>query len=473
LRRLVGFALVAVLARGAWDFLLQSFDVLHSPWSRDYGEGCVLAMSQLLAEHANYFPSLRDYPFLVSNYPPVFIGLTGLASLAWGPSLLAPRLLSFISTLGLLAVLYPLLLRLARDRGTAAALTALFVLPWFLTTWAALARVDMLALLLATAGLAVVERHGSSRRAWPALPLFWLAFFTKQTALVAPLAVLVHLFSKKDPRTLRVAVLWAVPQALLFAALVAATHGAAWRHLVPYTAAADYEWGRMAVDYVQLAIMAGPLLALVVASLVLAPASTLAGPGSLFVIHLALRLASFATIAKEGAAQNYFIEPWLAALPAAAVALRVLGEERPRLRSFRLGALLLAAAFAQFAYPSVDRLPAALRHPENARDFKELTRLVREAPGPVLSENLAVLVVNRRPVLVEPFGLLLLEKKGLFRPDRIARDCEAGRFALVVTETRLPELPGVAECLERRYAPLADLGPYQALVPRARPGPGR
>jgi hypothetical protein len=28
------------------------------------------------------------------------------------------------------------------------------------------------------------------------------------------------------------------------------------------------------------------------------------------------------------------------------------------------------------------------------------------------------------------------------------------------------EIPGFGECLERRYVPVADLGPYQALRPR-------
>jgi hypothetical protein len=97
---------------------------------------------------------------------------------------------------------------------------------------------------------------------------------------------------------------------------------------------------------------------------------------------------------------------------------------------------------------------------------------VREARGPILSENLSVLVVNRRRVLVEPFGVLLLVKKGLLRPDVIVQDCEAERFALVVTETRLTEIPGLGECLDRRYQPVADLGRYQALEPRPAP-PGR
>ncbi|MFI5006991.1 MAG: hypothetical protein ACHQKZ_06100, partial [Solirubrobacterales bacterium] len=81
--------------------------------------------------------------------------------------------------------------------------------------------------------------------------------------------------------------------------------------------------------------------------------------------------------------------------------------------------------------------------------------------------NLSILVVNRKPVLVEPFGLLQLSRRGYLRPDRVVHDCERGVFSLVVVEHRLREVAGLAECLEGRYDPWQDLGPYQALRPRS------
>jgi 4-amino-4-deoxy-L-arabinose transferase-like glycosyltransferase len=465
-RRPVALLLGLVLAHAASSFARDAFLILRSPWSRDYGEGCVLAMAQLLAERGNYFVALRDYPFLVSNYPPVFIGLTALAHIAFGPSLLAPRLLSLLATLALLAVLFSLLRRLAGGRWAAAALTVLFVAPWFVGTWAALGRVDMLALLFSIGGLAVVERHGVTRRAWPALPLFWLAFLTKQNALLAPGAVAGALLLERDRRAGRALVAFAVPLGLVFSLLVLATHGAAWRHMVPYTLAADYEWDRMAESYLELAVIAGPLLVLVAAALVAAPRPLRAGSGLVFLLYFLLNLAGLATIAKSGAAQNYYLEPWLATVLLAAVALRALEERFAAIRTWWPAIALAAAVAADFAYPSLHRLPQALRRPENAAEFVTLTRLVRETPGPILSENLSLLVVNRRPVLLEPYGILMITRRGLFRPDVVVRDCEAGRFALVVTEHRMWEIPGLGECLERRYEPMADLGPYQAFHPR-------
>jgi hypothetical protein len=428
----------------------------------------VLGMAQLMAARGNYFPNLADYPFLVANYPPLFIGIVALGQKLLGPSLAFPRALGLAATLGLMVALYRSLRAFLPERASAAALASLFALPWFVTTWAGLARVDTLAILFSLAGLAIVLRHGASRRSWPALVCFWLAFFTKQNALLAPAAVACELLLARDRRFPKALLAYTLPLGAAFALLVLATHGAAYRHLVPYTAAAEYEPGRMAESYLQFAVIAAPLLLLVVGALAMAPRAFAAGTGRLLLVYFGMNLLALATIAKAGAAQNYLLELWAAALLLAGFAGVTLLERVPRLAPWRWGFLLVAAAVASLAYPSLHRLPQALRRPANAEEFVALTRLVRETPGDVLSENLSLLVVNGRRVLLEPFGVLLIARQGLFDTDRLVRDCEAGRFPLVIVEHRMWQIPGFGACLERRYAESANLGPYQALRPRAK-----
>ena len=141
--------------------------------------------------------------------------------------------------------------------------------------------------------------------------------------------------------------------------------GYAWRNLVSWTAAADYEWGRMAESYLHLAVISSPLLLLIAAAGLTVPRALFSGAGRLLAVYFALNLANFATIAKAGAAQNYFIEPWIATVLLGALALRALGERFPRLGAQWPAVLLLCAAVANYAYPSLDRMPAALRRPEN------------------------------------------------------------------------------------------------------------
>ncbi len=466
---LVHVLLGMVLLYGVARFGLKIFYFLRSPWSRDYGEGAVLAMAQVLAEEGTYFTSLRDYPLVTGNYPPVFIGLVRVGMALFGPGIFFPRLLSILATLGLVAALFLLLLRLTADRTLSLALAFLFLAPWFVQTWGALARVDMLALFLSVAGLLVFVHTAdeSGPRRYLAFPLFWLAFFTRQNALLAPAAVLLHLLLGEDRRAaVRAALVFLLPLLALFGLLVFVTSGEAWRHLVTYTGGVEYEWPRMAESYGEFALITAPLLGLVLAGLFLLKRDLTRGLSRLFLLYWLLSLLALAAIAKVGAGQNYFIEPWLATLLLAGVVLFRLAERWPDMRAWRWPGLLVAALVASFASPGADRLPQAIRNPGGARDMIELDRVVRETAGPMLSENLVVLALNRKPILLEPFGYMVIARAGRVRPERLLFDCDRGRFELVVTEYRLRDIPGFSDCLDRRYYAWKDLGPYQVFRPR-------
>jgi hypothetical protein len=128
----------------------------------------------------------------------------------------------------------------------------------------------------------------------------------------------------------------------------------------------------------------------------------------------------------------------------------------------------VAAAVAIYTNAEGHRLPPPIRHPERAQDFQELWKIVGETEGPILSDNLSVLVVNRKPVLVEPFGMLLLAQKGMFVPSRLVHDCETGRFPLIVNEHRLERIPGLETCLEAHYEAWKDVATYRLFRPRPR-----
>jgi hypothetical protein len=324
----------------------------------------------------------------------------------------------------------------------------------------------MLAFLFSIGGLLAFTRRGSPTLAFP---LFWLAFFTKQNQLVAPAAVLLHLLAERDLRRfLRAALGFALPLFAIFGALTAATHGEMYRHLITYTAAAEYEWGRMADSYVEFASVTWPLLVVILAGVLARLEVFTEGLPRLVFFYWLLNMVALATIAKAGAAQNYFIEPWLATVLLAAVAFPIVAARALTPAAWQAGALLLSAAVAHYASNAAHRLPPAIVHPENAEDFRTLWDAVRTANGRVLSENLAALVVNGKPVLVEPHGIMLLVRTGVFRPYRIVRDCDAGVFTLVVAERRFEETPGLGECLARRYATVDVRPPYRLLRPRAR-----
>src|SRR5262249_41408854 len=312
---LVRLLLGLVLFYAVLRFGMKVFYFLRSPWSRDYGEGAVMGMLQVLAERGTYYLDLRDYPFILGSYPPVFLLLAWPPYALFGPYVFVVRLVSIAATLGLLAVLQALLVRLTGDRAVSMALTLLFLAPWFVQTWAPLGRIDMLALLFSLAGMLVFLRDEGATgvRRYRGFGLFWLAFFTRQNALLAPAAVLVDLFLRDRRAGARALVAFAGPLLALFGLLVAATSGRAFLHLFPYVASAGFEWRRMLESYSELALLSAPLLALVLAGALLLRGRRRSGPFRLFEGSRAPSVLSPVPIGEGGGGQTLFLRARLAA----------------------------------------------------------------------------------------------------------------------------------------------------------------
>src|SRR5258706_36031 len=122
LSALCALALAAVLLHAVARFALKVVLYLRSPYSRDYGEGCILAMVQLLDERGTYFLDLHDYPYVHLNYPPVFPVLVWPFHRWLGPTLWVPRLVSVLATGGIVAAVYAIARRLGNSPAWAAAL---------------------------------------------------------------------------------------------------------------------------------------------------------------------------------------------------------------------------------------------------------------------------------------------------------------------------------------------------------------
>ena len=460
---LCALGLAAVLLHAVARFGLKVFLYLRSPYSRDYGEGCILAMVQLLDERGTYFMDLRGYPYVHLNYPPVFPLLVWPFHRWLGPTLWVPRLLSSLATLGIAAAVYGVARTLGHARAWAVAFAGLSLCPWFVQTWGPLARVDMLAIALSTAGLLAYIRGA---RLWAAFALLWLAFFTKQNALLAPAAVLLSMALSGPPRRFAAALAgFAFPLAALFGLLVLATEGEAYRHLVTYTAAAGFDWSRLGEAYGALARIAWPLLLVVAFTFAREPSVLFRGASAPIFLYGLLTLVGLLTFAKEGAVQNYYVEPWIGVVLAAAAALPQLPKRRG---AAPLAVLLFAASVAHHTDNWAHLLPRAITYPERDAGFRRLWQVVRETDGPILSENLAVLVLNRKPVLVEPFGFLTLSRAHLLRTRPVVQDCENEVFPVVVVEGLLESVPSLAECLQAHYRVAEELPPYRLLRPLAR-----
>ena len=138
------------------------FELLRLPFPLDYGEGPLLAQVRALAGGTPVWRLYADPakpPFLVVNYPPVYMLLSAALSFPLGGALLAGRVVALLATLATLGALAVLLRQTTGHRQSRALPPSSFLLPpssfaFLLLTvpiireWVALMRVDMLALAL-------------------------------------------------------------------------------------------------------------------------------------------------------------------------------------------------------------------------------------------------------------------------------------------------------------------------------------
>ncbi|MBN1902703.1 glycosyltransferase family 39 protein, partial [Candidatus Sumerlaeota bacterium] len=169
------------------------------PFELEWMEGAsVIHIKRILEGKPLYVrPTIEFVPFF---YTPFYFYISTLFSLILGLGFLPLRIVSFLSSLGSLCVIYYWVKTETRDKifGIMAAgfFAAAFKLSGF---WYDIARVDSLFLFFALAGALLVKFRSSPISFILSGVLFSLSFWTKQTALVlfAPLSIYILIYKRK------------------------------------------------------------------------------------------------------------------------------------------------------------------------------------------------------------------------------------------------------------------------------------
>ena len=444
-RWLGGAALVALLAVLLVDFakLLRTAALaIGYPYDLDYGEGIVWQqMDNIVAGHG-YAP-LGTFPAIVYHYPPVYhLVVAGAAALTGGDALATGRTVSLVATLAAMAMIGWLASSAAAtddraSRGIGAVVAALaFAASPTLLTWAPLMRVDMLATALTLGGLCLTVRSLRDPERVPvgAAILFALAVYTKQTAILAPLAVFAALLVVRRRTAWRFAVVSGALGLAALAVLMAASHGQFLRHVVSYNVNRfDPDRWRLLV-----ATLGSQAIALAIAlAVVTGMARTLVrSPARLVLaLYLATRFLTLPLSLKSGASDNYLIDLFSIAaifvgVGAAGVAAAVIrGGAWPR--AF-VTLLVLAALPVQAA--RLGEAHDAARDPDWRADADAIVARIRATPEPVVSDYMVLTRRAGRPVLFEPAIAAELAHSGLYDEAGLVALIRRGALGFFVTQ---------------------------------------
>lgn len=179
---LVAVVYLAVLPAVAWPRLLYPFEL-------EWVEGAVLIeVKRVLAGAPLYTPPSPTYVPLI--YPPLYFYASALAAWFVGPTFLAPRLVSLLSSFITLLLVGVWVRRESGDGWAALAAMGLYAMLYRVSdTWYDVGRVDAFALMWGMAGLYALRHTRTWRGAFVAALAFLLAFWSKQSMiwLVVPM----------------------------------------------------------------------------------------------------------------------------------------------------------------------------------------------------------------------------------------------------------------------------------------------
>jgi ABC-type glycerol-3-phosphate transport system permease component len=428
-----GVATAVLLLAQSWAlmlFLRHGWDALTFPFPLNYGEGPLLDQAVRLANFEGIYSSdLTRAPYTISNYPPFYLLVQAPFVWLFGPELWYGRLISLVSVGATSLFVALTLFTLTRDRIAAMAAGLTFPAIPYVLRWSSLGRVDLLGLALSWAGLFAVVRWPGRRRAIAAAAiLFVAAVLTRQTyVLAAPLTAFVWLLVQGHRRrALELAGLGCGLGLASFLALNISTDGGFFVNTVTANIN-EFRWERVSFNALG-AGLACPLLLL--GGLAFAWRAPRDKVWWIVVPYLALSVPSALLVGKVGSDVNYLLE-LSAALCLATGALVAWQSGRPRLRALLIS--LLALQVLALAQSSL--VPSGLQDyvVDQEREVRQLSRIVAEAEGPVLTdEHMGLLPLNGKRIQFQPFEMTQLSRDGLWKQDRAVETIRDEKYAVVM-----------------------------------------
>ena len=427
-------------------FTFQVLRALAYPYTLNYTEGHVLALSHYLYTRGSYFFDINNYPFIHAIYPPVFLFLTSLFFPVAGEKLVVGRLISLVATLGIVLVLYRIFSDRSRRSLISWCLALSFLMPSYVIEWAALNRVDMLGVFLSLAGMYCYvhfsEQHHFFR--WLAVPCFILAFYTKQSFFAAPISLTVYLLFYDRREAAKFIPAYYLPLGALFVYFNFLTQGQWYLHLVTYTRSIGFDFSTL-FYWLQsfFKLFALPLACLFFNIII-------QRKYPIYSLYAVMMFIPFFSTVKAGSGAHYFLEPAASFLIIFGLVLCDLMESRRADEAVWLGLFILFL----LSLVSVDKISDIMTHPMVPAVYREqvpVNAYLQAAQGPILAEDLSFYFIHQSEPVSESYGSYWLTKFYKMDISRLLDDCEQEKFALIVAGNYILNTPSLAACIKNRY----------------------
>ncbi|NIN66549.1 MAG: hypothetical protein GTO63_18055 [Anaerolineae bacterium] len=469
-----GILLAVVLAFAVAGFVYHAGKIILFPYELAAGEELLLRDAVQLARAERIYTDVNDFPFIVSNYPPLFVGLSALLIPLLGQSLASTRLVSTVCTLLTAALIGLIIFQESRRTVPSVTCGAAFLGSIFVYHWGAWGRVDTTALLFSLLAILVFLHSPDWRGTCLAACFCVLSLYTKQTQWAAPMAIFLWLLWCRKWRhaLLFFVVLGGLGVGASYS-LTWVTDGQFYHHLVTYNLL-DYSLRSFASYWRAFLLTHGLIVAV---ALLWSLACLRKGSLSLPILYFATSALMTMAVGRAGASSNYFLELIAVTLILCGVLWSEL-EKRGTYAALAVPAILLLQLVWFKAFPLTplatyyDPLPSFGYTPQ-AADWlagQKIDQYVRNAEGEILTEGGGFALRNGKELYGSPWLLNALEGTGLVDRglDGLERALAEHRFSLVIlTWQSYP--PRILEAVWANYQRIDTVDcvfRYEIFVPR-------
>ena len=453
---------VAVFCVLAWCFVS-----LHSNFSRDDADSEILNQAWRLANGENIYRGIDMPPFAFAAYPPVYFALVAIFLKFFGLSFYPAKLLSFLSAIAI-GWAFVQLSRQWHKSGQSGLWMAffLFLIPAFLFN-AVRSHVQVMAVAFSIWSLVFFLRNRWGAAVIISPLLATLAFYTKQTQIALPLALICYLAFQNRR--------W-----LLYYLATLSVAG-----LIPFLWLQSITGGHFFLDTVQLANMsysiyqiplilihhAGPVFCFIGFALYAYWQKIKGWRWEVMDYYFGcVLLTTIVSLGRVGAHSQYVIE-----LIVVSLLYLLYVAELPLLAGKRL--LVSAQILILFIYtPLFIFIEEGLGNVSSYQASKKIYPLLKSASGPVLSQQGSFALFGRGGIYVQLFHFSGLSRAGLWDQHRLLNQIDDRIFSCVITEFPIEGAnlsdddyerftPETLEALRRNYQRKEIIAPYYIYSP--------
>lgn len=472
LKTFLWIILVGLLAYIAVGFCYRAVYKIGYPYLGNLGEPALAQAVKSFAEGRNPYHNLENPPYSLVPYGPVYLVLATLVRLIFKQPFWAGRIVTLIASLGVSFFIYRILRRIKLAWFAAIIPALFFIASPYTDRWGVQVNVDMTAVFF-TAALFYCclewfeTPKASLKLTGITVALTALAFFTKSSFVALPAAFFVALLiDRRFKDAIRYAVISAIVIGSVYLSLNLFTEGQYFYHTTFeisrrrfYPQFIGTGW-LLALRDITLAVL-GAFLAIVAVFLPKRKATLAA----LYVLFAGLLTVS---LGKQGSDSNYFLDFSLAGFISLGFFWKkiqtlelgpkwnFLGRAREALPVLVLVLLIAQAGVWFMPYRHLTAIAKSLD--EQKQFFDGVSRLIQVVPGPILSEDMSLLIANDREIYYEPFPMGQMTYSKVWNPAPIIRALEEKKFQLAVLFFYAPALlanrtfpPEFLEAFRRNY----------------------